>query len=152
MQGWATVVIAFAVALIGYAQWRTANHRVVLDLFERRLKVYDDLSEVMRDVLRHGAVSNDTLRAYFRGENAALFLFGSEVVAYLQSLRKDFAFLSSYSVDVIRQGPAEQMEGLYKHRSDAMLRIGHFFNDATTKKFSPYIRMDQKKTPWWRPW
>jgi hypothetical protein len=37
----AAIVVSVVVAVVQYAQWRTANQKVVVDLFDRRLKVYD---------------------------------------------------------------------------------------------------------------
>jgi hypothetical protein len=38
-------------ALIAYFQWRTAHQRVVLELFERRVKVFVEFENAARDAL-----------------------------------------------------------------------------------------------------
>ena len=64
------MVIAAAVALIGYAQWRTTNQRVVMDLFEKRLAVVEKLKKVMREVIMHGACNDDVFNEFVKAERA----------------------------------------------------------------------------------
>lgn len=149
MLGSLTLLIALGVALISYAQWRTANQRVVLDLHERRMKVYDALQSAVGDVVRDGASSDDTFRAFVRAENDARFLFGPDVLDYLQKLREDFVFVTTYTVPVIQRDP--NREQLFQRHTATLLRINAFFKDGPDK-FGPYMRMDQKNTPFWRPW
>src|SRR5689334_15517507 len=52
IQALATPAIALLAAVIGIAQWRTARHRVILDLFDKRWTVLTDLREVVGDVVR----------------------------------------------------------------------------------------------------
>jgi hypothetical protein len=48
------VIVATFVAIIGYFQWRTAHQRVILDLFERRMKVYEGAKRCVSYVVAHG--------------------------------------------------------------------------------------------------
>jgi hypothetical protein len=41
----AAIVVSLVVAHVQYAQWRTANQKVVIDLYDRRLKVYGQFDE-----------------------------------------------------------------------------------------------------------
>jgi hypothetical protein len=57
MTDWIAALIAFGIFLVGYGQWRTANHRVVLDLFERRTKVYGRLESAILTVTQSSLTS-----------------------------------------------------------------------------------------------
>jgi hypothetical protein len=55
----ATIVVSLVVALVQYAHWRTANQKVVIDLYDRRLKVYEQIETSIRGVMREGSASNE---------------------------------------------------------------------------------------------
>jgi hypothetical protein len=126
--GLLTFCVSLIVAMVGYAQSRTANQKVVLDLHDRRLKVYGRIEEAVSLVIRHGRADDETFTAFARGQAEASFIFGSDVLEYLQSLRKDFAFLNTYTVATIQQSPNNA--ALFQQRTDTMLRIGAVFNDG----------------------
>jgi hypothetical protein len=42
-----TTAVSILVLLVAYSQWRTANQRVVLDLFDRRLKVFNEIEAII---------------------------------------------------------------------------------------------------------
>src|SRR3954447_5649586 len=90
MTSWIAVLIAFGVFLVGYAQWRTANQRVVLDLFERRMKAYGRIEGAVAEVMREGAVDHEAFDKFAMARADARFIFGSDVLAYLKALYEDF--------------------------------------------------------------
>jgi hypothetical protein len=147
--GLLTFCVSVGVALVGYAQWRTANQKVVLDLHEKRIKVYDQIEDAIASVMRHGSVADDVAAQFARGRAEARFLFGPDVLDYLQSVWSDVTWIHTYTPDTIRQSP--NPSDLFNKRTDTMIRVSNFFTEAPNK-FAPYIRMDQKNTPFWRPW
>src|SRR5687767_14193406 len=100
-----TIVVTGVGALIGYNQWRTAHQRVVLDLFDRRLEVFEEIEEAVKAVFYSGTVTPETFRTYVIGTSKARFLFGASVNDYLADLQKDFASLKAYSDDPIARDP-----------------------------------------------
>jgi hypothetical protein len=42
-----TAIIAALVAVIAWLQWRTAQEKVLLDLFDRRFAVYEELRAII---------------------------------------------------------------------------------------------------------
>ncbi|MER8838471.1 hypothetical protein NKH86_06875 [Mesorhizobium sp. M0913] len=59
LQALLTPVIALAVGFIAYRQWRTAHSRLVLDLFEKRLAVYEQTRKAVSFVNTHGRTSRE---------------------------------------------------------------------------------------------
>jgi hypothetical protein len=51
LTAFSTPIIALIVALIALAQWRTAHQRMVIDLFERRMNLIDELSRIVSAIL-----------------------------------------------------------------------------------------------------
>lgn len=145
-----TLLVAVGVALVGYSQWRTANQRVVLDLFERRLKVFNKIEDVLVLVTRNGAADDENYFTFVKAKAEARFLFGKEVDDYLQKILEDVVDLQTYTVDVVRASSSNQEE-LFDKRTKAKLQIGNFFT-AGHVVFGPYMRLDQKNTPFWRLW
>jgi hypothetical protein len=145
----AAVVVSAVVLVVQYMQWRTANQKVVVDLYERRLKVYEQLSKAIGPVLREGEVNGEALRDFMVGEADAKFLFGEEVIAYLENLRRSFAWMSSFSNKVIDQASnrGDLIDIKYKH-----LREITAFYEVAPDIFAPYMKLTQKNTPFWRPW
>ena len=50
LQALSTPAIALLALVIGVAQWRTSHQRAVLDLFERRMAIFDAISGVIGGV------------------------------------------------------------------------------------------------------
>ena len=57
----ATIVVTIFAAYIVYGQWRTAHERVVLDLFERRITVYESVRTVIAEIMRDGTADGGTV-------------------------------------------------------------------------------------------
>jgi hypothetical protein len=88
LQALGTPAIAALAIVIGVMQWRTAHQRAVLDLFEKRFALYQELRTVVGQVIAQGHVGMDTTIDFLRAADKAQFLFGPEVTAYLNSVHK----------------------------------------------------------------
>ena len=102
----------------------------------------------MREVLTHGACSDDVFQEFVRAEGEARFLFGSDVRDYLQTLRDKLSFINIFTADVIRADPDKAEK--FKKRAQTITSVSKFFSTGL-ELFAPYIRLDQKHTPFWRP-
>ena len=110
-----TVLVAVVVAIIAFLQWVTARQKVVLDLFDKRFAVYEELREVVGRHVSRGAASIEDMGKFTRAAGRAQFLFGPEVTTFLEERRLDLhrASLNSHTVRNLSQ------------KSDAkQLRIG----------------------------
>jgi hypothetical protein len=61
---------------------------VVLDLFERRLKAYTALREVLRKIKSSGRASNEDGFEFREAVNDAEFLFGMEIITQLHKIQE----------------------------------------------------------------
>jgi hypothetical protein len=144
-----TLLVAIGVALIGYFQWRTANQRVVMDLFDRRFQVFDKLEGVVLLIVQHGKALDEDFRAAAQAKAEARFLFGKDVQEYVQRIIEDIAFMNTYTSEVIDS--SSNREQLLNKRTAVMTRLSKFFSEAPVV-FRPYIGLDQRNTSFWRPW
>jgi hypothetical protein len=145
----AAIIVSIVVVVVQYAQWRTANQKVVIDLYDRRLKVYQQLHDAIVPVVRHGEVSGAAFNEFMIGQVDATFLFGEDVQDYLKSLHKCFAWLLSMTNEVIDNSPkrAEMIDTKSKHIAEIIA-----FYETAPRLFAPYMKLTQKNTPFWRPW
>jgi hypothetical protein len=74
-----TLLIALMVAVIAFAQWRTARQRMILDLFQRRMDLIDLVSTAASTILIQGALRNENVDGFLRARRGDNFLFGPEV-------------------------------------------------------------------------
>lgn len=139
--------IAAAVAVIGFLQWRTAHQKVLLDLFERRMKVYEAVNDAISDaltvegkmVLFNAGVS---LR---RAQTEAGFLFGKEVSAEIQRL---IELANLYGIRKRefegRNLPENKRDEVGAELADLMDSLSAW-RDPWTAVCRPYLTMDQKR-------
>ncbi|MDP9968814.1 hypothetical protein J2W39_000037 [Variovorax paradoxus] len=92
-------VIAAAIAgLIAYRNWRTAQNKLKLDLFDKRYKVFEELSEQMA-VWSEKWELQKSLQEFYSLQQRATFLFNDEVNDYLSNtvLPKLHEYAENYS-------------------------------------------------------
>ena len=70
------LLIAGAVALIAYRQYRLAGERFKLDMFEKRFAVYKAAQRFLTVIFRDAKVDLDKLFDFRRDTQDATFLFG----------------------------------------------------------------------------
>lgn len=81
-----TPVIAAVTVYIAYQQWQTNRRRLDLDLYDRRLRVYQAVSSFISRVLTDLAPEPQDFSDYWRDTAETDFLFGSDVREYLRTL------------------------------------------------------------------
>ena len=142
------VAIAFGVAVIGYFQWRTAHQRIILDLFERRFETYEQIRNAIFEYVPMLQVSNETLRLFIRAQNRAKFLFGDEVLVYLEARYKDLVTVNVFRglTPIATQEYQDQQREL--HEADKRLTA---VPNKLEALLIPYMRMNQKMPSLWWP-
>jgi hypothetical protein len=145
LQALSTPAIALMALVLGVAQWRTAHQRAVLDLFERRMAIYDAISAVIGGIVTTGRTTAQDASAFTRARQRVELLFGPEVPAYLEKIDK---VMMRHHTAGLR---AQNVTGEDRNKAlDAELRafqeLTAFFNDFG-KLVEPYARMRQK-APW----
>lgn len=76
-------VIALLTLLIAYRQWRTAQNKLKLDLFEKRLAIYNAATAFIRNVMTSGNATDEQLRNLILGTKEAKWLLSTEIATYL---------------------------------------------------------------------
>lgn len=136
-------IILIVGSIISYFQWRTAQQKVALALFDRRYKIYEDLRNIVTQFLQNLEFSNEMQRSYVDGQNRARYYFGAEVDKYLESLRIDMMqgeFFDRYTDNKPYANKDQQVARLS--------RVAAFYSEID-KMFIPYMRNDQRMPLWW---
>jgi hypothetical protein len=150
LQPWTLAVIGAFGGFIAYRQWRTAHQRVVLDLFDRRLQVFELVEAACGAVISSGKASMNELRQFHQAKGKARFLFGDDVNSYLKGRIADCAFLLSFDNEAISEHPPNQRQTLIQKKYKALENIAEFQTQAPPI-FGPYMRLDQKMPGTWSP-
>jgi len=84
----ATLFLSVAVVVLAWQQWRVADTKLRLDLFDRRYKVYDATKQFLAVIIREARFTHSQLIEFNIGTSDAEFLFRADVVDYLGQIRK----------------------------------------------------------------
>jgi hypothetical protein len=135
-------VIAAATVSIAFFSWRTAQQKVVIDVFEERYKIYQQLRTAVSDYLQTLVFQLDAQRAFFEAMSKARYYFGAEVDTYLTNILRDIN--TAHLFDRYAQRPNPNIDA----QIDRLNRINAFYTEID-RMFVPYMRIDQKMPLWW---
>lgn len=143
---WITVTIAAFVGIITFLQWVTAREKIVLDLFDKRFDVYEELRSAIAYQIRYSRVDEEHYFKFARAVSRAKLLFGPEVFSVLEERRKELA-----RVTLEPSIPSPLSESEQKRAEDAFValldRLGNFYVELAALVL-PYMQHTQKKIEW----
>jgi len=87
-QGLLTPVIAFVATYIAYQQWQTNRQKLILDRYDRRLQIYEEVRRILSIILRDAKASTDDLLKFRTSVSEADFLFDPEIPVYIDEIYK----------------------------------------------------------------
>jgi hypothetical protein len=87
IQAMTTLLIGVLGGYIAWRQWRTSQDRIVLDLFERRFQVFQELTRTIYGAFSKANVQINDLANFDAAREKARYLFGAEVHDYLKQVR-----------------------------------------------------------------
>jgi hypothetical protein len=87
-----TPTVAGIAVYIAWRQWKLADRRIRMELFDKRFAVYSGARELIRAAVQKGDVTNDDLRDFsLRTIDASLLFSDKEVEIFLDQLHKNAA-------------------------------------------------------------
>ena len=92
-----TPAIAVVTTYIAYQQWQTNKQKLILDRYDRRLKVYEEVRKILSIILRDANASYNDLLRFRTAVSEADFLFGSEIPEYIDEIYKRGIKLHSWN-------------------------------------------------------
>lgn len=166
-----TLIVSFAVALISWLQWRTAKNqwqtatkqsetakkqwetaekqaqtaknRLRLDLFERRITVYDALMTMAAIAIKKGDVTPEQRGVCAIATKGAEFLFNKEIDHYCVRLLQEAIplHLEKVLIDQIKDAGGEQNPQTVASYRDRMLWFNTQF-DEMPKRFAEFLKIE----------
>lgn len=112
LSGSLTPLIALIAVYIAYQQYLINRKKVNLDLFEKRIKVFNETKQVLFKIERDDKIDIIVLRDYIFSVNDSKFLFGKEISDYIEEIKTraiDFNH-SSDGLEYLSVGSNERIE------------------------------------------
>lgn len=81
-----TPLVAIVATYIAWQQWKTNKQKLVLDRYDRRLHVYGEVRKILSIILRDAKASYDDLLKFRTSVSEADFLFGDEIISYIDEI------------------------------------------------------------------
>lgn len=142
-------VTTIFVAIVAFLQWRTAQQKAVLDLFERRQAIYEIVRTAVA-TMASNSNSFDQAREveFMQVMERAYFFFGDNVVSYLEELWSDILDVRTVDQELNSLTGADRTAALEKRRA-ALNRIAQFHSTGKPL-FARYMRFSQAVPFLWR--
>lgn len=87
-KGSITVVIAAIAVYIAFEQWNSTERRLLLDRYDRRFRIYRRVIEFLGSACRDFRMPFSEIQRFYHDTMDAEFLFGPEIGAYIEEVRK----------------------------------------------------------------
>jgi hypothetical protein len=156
----ATVIAASAAAFVAYRlgqsqisvartqteiaerNWQTSNEKIVLELFERRLAIYEETRSVIGEITRSGAAPDDILFRFGTATDRVPYYFGQEIQDYLETIRIHMIDLQ-LSNSMLENPTVPDRATWAERRKNHFLGVTNFYKESPAL-FKPYIQAHQK--------
>ncbi len=145
-QGLLAPVVAVIASYIAYQQWRTNEVKLQLDLYDRRLKIYEEVKRVLLLVVRDGDIKYEELSNFAISVSEADFLFGNEIREYIDEVYRRGVKLSSFNRQYNHVATTNLAPAGYNHQRvcDGINEESLWFSsqfEPTRKMFSTYLKI-----------
>ncbi len=94
-----TPVIAIVATYIAWQQWKTNQQKLSLERYDRWLKVYEEVRQILSIIIRDATASYDDLMKFRRSVSEADFLFDSEIPEYIDEIYRRGVKLQYWSIE-----------------------------------------------------
>jgi hypothetical protein len=133
----AALIGAVIAGFIAYRQMRTASNKLKLDLFDKRMEVYNAARDLVSHEIWNVEITEERLNAITDAINAAPWLLDDKVDAYLNGLKQELRghrqsrVQPSRSAEDVKKMVADKRESKRKHVAelkavfDPFLRLAH---------------------------
>lgn len=83
-----TPLIAIVATYIAWQQWKTNQQKINLERYDRRLRVYEEVTKILSIILRDANATMEDLLRFRTSVSEADFLFGPEIPKYIDEIYK----------------------------------------------------------------
>ncbi|PTR14475.1 hypothetical protein C8R31_106148 [Nitrosospira sp. Nsp2] len=141
-----TLIVGIAATYISWQQWKTNKLKLKLDLYDRRVRIYEVVKNTLQLVLKESNVSPSDLSIFWTSASQADFLFGPEIPEYIDEIHKHGVRLHYWN-SLLRayndsnQTPGNRsIEDVTNGMNEELLWFAKQF-DPAREKFQKYLAM-----------
>lgn len=132
------LIVSVGVGYVAWQQWQTARHKLKLDLFDRRLRVYQATKDLVNTMMLHGRISDEELGRFYADIRGAEFLFDSDLRSYYTKIGdmvwRTSRLASTNSIDLRsgnrRDERLKEEDQLYDYLQSEYRRLDERFRSA----------------------
>lgn len=143
-QALVTLLVGVGVIAVAFLQWRTNRQKVVLDLFEKRLAVFDEVMGVVGKARKSGKIEGHEMGPLFSAKSRARFLFGDDVRKAIEDLIANMAEGSTVSREQRTLWDSEEERTTSNRDFTRCLMAITRYWDEFPRLCERYMKMDQK--------
>lgn len=133
--------VAVLGSVIAYRQWRTAQNKLKLDLFEKRFSVYDAARKLLSSIMTSGKAKDENIFAFLSGTREAKWLLNSDIADYLEEQIYHKAIeLQTLSSELEGMPVGEERSANVQKQSEIKKWMLKQF-EVLDEKFAPFLRL-----------
>jgi hypothetical protein len=141
-----TPTIATVGAYIAWQQWRLNEQKLRLDLYDRRLKIYQEIRKYISLIVRQGTTSTEELLTFYSSVSEAVFLFESDIPLYIEEIYSHGSALGSAKDQLADRGGGISPEERKRLAAALNIEVRWFLSQSkeATRIFSRYLNLTKK--------
>jgi hypothetical protein len=138
------IMIGCGVVFIAWRQHRTARDKLRFEQYERRLAVWVALKELFGEIRADGNISIQSIFSFRGKTHEASFLFGPEIVGYLDTVTEKAAAFRSNRTRLDAKSPPDgkTFKDLCNIDSDLLNWFIDQNDNAARALFAKYLRFE----------
>jgi len=134
-----TPLVAALGIWIAFNQWKTARMKLKLDLFDKRVVVYEAVELAVRKAVIGDIFTEETLSDYVKGTAGTRWLFDEKMKRFTFELFELFCQLLSID-DMPKDAPPEIQSVFVSKESEAIEKITAHW-EVLDSKFAPFLSL-----------
>lgn len=134
-------IIAVFGIYIAYRQWRTAQNRLKMDLFDKRFSVYDAARKFLASVFVSGKVTDEELSKFTLGTGEAAWLLNDDIAGYFKEEIWKKALTLQVLQKVLEDLPKGEERTQKAQKKKELLKWFSDQHKVLDEKFSPFLKL-----------
>lgn len=134
-----TPLVAALGIWIAFHQWKTARMKLKLDLFDKRVVVYEAVQRAVKHAVINDHFTDEMLADYIQGIAGTRWLYDDEMKFFLVEIVEQLCFLRPFS-EFPDHAPGEVKDEFERREDEALEKISEYW-DVLDEKFAPFLSL-----------
>lgn len=136
-----TPIVAVLGSIVAYWQWRLAQNKLKLDLFDRRFLVYDAVRALLASIMTSGEAKDEEVFKFMVATRLAKWLFDASVSEYLdKQLHHKVIDLQTLNSELEGVGAGEVRTNNIRKQAEIKKWLMEQ-HDVLDEKLAPYLQL-----------